>query len=237
MLPYWKCLGFVLYIVLYFSVLDCFEKWPKESAWSAFFKVLPMMHLVFIVVSTSTEDDVKLKSSCYRYYTLLGLLISSIGDVLLIWKPYFAYGVASFGVAQLLNSLAFGFRPFGGGPTFASFGVVAVGSFMYIIELMQEEITVKVMMLLYILIVSNSMWRAMVQCQNEVNVENVCAVFGTMLFAVSDFLIALDQYKGSFHCAPFWIMLTYYTAQLGITLSACNTTDVNMKTMGKPKKS
>ena len=225
MLPYWKLLGFSLYVILYFTVLDAFERWPESSTWTAFFKLLPMMHLLFIVISTETEDDKNLKPPDYRKCIFLGLVLSSLGDVALIWEEYFLIGVALFGVAQALYIRAFGFQPFGGGPTAASFGVVAVGTYVYTIDSMNEEAILKVAILLYVLLIFVMVWRATTQFQNEPNIENACACIGALLFIVSDFILVQDKWKGSFHLAPFWNMVLYYLAQLGITLSACNTLD------------
>jgi uncharacterized membrane protein YhhN len=34
-----------------------------------------------------------------------------MGDALLLWPQYFVYGMASFGVAQIMYTAAFGFKP------------------------------------------------------------------------------------------------------------------------------
>jgi uncharacterized membrane protein YhhN len=42
---------------------------------------------------------------------LTGLLFSCVGDALLLWPQYFVYGMAAFGVAQIMYTIAFGFKP------------------------------------------------------------------------------------------------------------------------------
>jgi len=34
-----------------------------------------------------------------------------VGDALLIWPQYFIYGMIAFGVAQIMYTAAFGFKP------------------------------------------------------------------------------------------------------------------------------
>jgi Predicted membrane protein len=47
----------------------------------------------------------------YSRRILTGLLFSCVGDALLIWPQYFTYGMAAFGVAQIMYTAAFGFKP------------------------------------------------------------------------------------------------------------------------------
>lgn len=42
---------------------------------------------------------------------IVGLLFSALGDAFLIWDEYFLHGMAAFGVAQIMYSSAFGFKP------------------------------------------------------------------------------------------------------------------------------
>lgn len=221
MLPIWKLLGFILYIILYFNIFEPYDKWPPSSVKSNFFKVLPVAHLVLIVISTSTEEENHTKTAEYRRFILLGLVFSIAGSSIL-WD-YFRLGTILFAVAQALYVLAFRFRPLGSGPMAASFGVIGTSLYVYVVTDLKEGTELKVLLLVYTVLILTMAWRATAQFARYMTIENFCGCAGALLFVISDVILAVDKWKGSFHNAPYWSMLTYYIAQLGIALSACNT--------------
>lgn len=221
MLPIWKLLGFILYIVLYFSLFEPYDKWPPSSLKSNFFKVLPVAHLILVIVSTSTEEEYHTKSRAYRRFITLGLMFSVAGSSIL-WD-YFRLGTILFAVAQALYILAFGFRPLGSGPMAASFGVIGTAVYVYVVTDLKEDTGLKALLLVYTVLILVMAWRATAQFSRNMTVENFCGCAGAALFVVSDLILVVDKWKGSFHHAPFWNMMTYFIAQLGIALSACNT--------------
>lgn len=230
MLPIWKLLGFALYVILYFTVLEPYNRWPTPNLKSCFFKILPMLHIIFIVVSSSTEEENHAKPPSYRKSILIGLVFSLAGDLALIYMDsLFEIGVLLFAVAQALYIAAFGFRPLGSGPMAASFGVVGTALYLYVITDIKEGIDIKVLLLVYTVLIITMAWRATVQFVQNPTIENFCACAGAFAFVTSDFILAFDKWKGSFYLAPFWNMVTYYLAQLTIGLSACNTYEARLR--------
>ena len=220
MLPVWKLIGFVLYVVLYFSTLRDYTVWPVTSVKSVFFKVMPVVHLVVIVISTSLEDDIKVKSSRYRWSITLGLIACSIGDCCVFYAEFL--GLIMFSIAHLFYIYALGIRPVGSGPMAASFAVAMVAFYFFFIDML-PEFTVKIAVVLYVLEIFITTWRSMAVFHNEKSFDSFLACLGSILFIVSDTLFIYDKFHASLNRAPFWIMLAYYVAQLGLTLSACNT--------------
>jgi len=220
MLPVWKLIGFVLYVILYYSALDVYTQWPEESLKSFFFKVMPIVHLVFIVISTSLDDDVKPKSSWYRWNIALALIASGIGDCSTFLGHY--PPIIMFLIAHLFCICAFGIRPVGSVPMAVSFAVAAVAYYFFLVDIMPMSL-IKVSGIVYLVVLFTRAWRSMVVLLIERSVDSFLAWLGSSLFIVSDVLFIVDMFHGSFDRAPFWIMLTYYLAQLGLALSACNT--------------
>jgi len=78
------------------------------------------------------------------------------------------------------------------------------------------------LVLLYIALLALTAWRAVARVQFFADLwtwTKLCAFAGSLLFVLSDFVIAVDKFR---HPVPYShpiIMLTYYAAQLGITLS------------------
>jgi len=220
MLPVWKMIGFVLYVILYYSVLDAYTVWPVVSVKSVFFKVMPIMHLAFVVISTSTDDDIKVKSSKYRWSIAVGLIASVIGDCCAVFDEFFA--ILLFSIAHLFYICAFGIHPIGSGPLAASFAVAAVTFYFFLVHMVLMSALVKVMVVIYLLLLFIMAWRSMVVFHNEKSFDSFLAFLGSTSFIVMDAMFSFDMFHGSFNRAPFWVMLAYYVAQLGLALSACD---------------
>lgn len=222
MLPVWKLIGFVLYVVLYYSVLNVNTAWPPESIKTVFFKVMPVIHLMFVVTSTSMEEDVKVKSSRYRWSVVFALMACAVGDCCQVFAEYFYHSVIMFGIAHLLYIRAFGICPLGSGPVAASFAVLTVAYYFFLVHglqwLFMKLIGVTNLLLLFVMA-----WRSVVVWLAEKSSVSFLACLGSLLFIVADAMFIVDKFYGSFSQAPFWIMLTYYAAQLGVALSACDT--------------
>jgi len=122
-------------------------------------------------------------------------------------------------VLQILYSWAFGLRPFN-----ARLGVfwtaMAALVYSYLYPGLHGIMTYLVM--LYIGLIAMTAWRAVARVQFFGDLwtwTKLCAFAGSLLFIVSDFVIAIDKFR---HPVPYShpiIMVTYYAAQLGITLS------------------
>jgi uncharacterized membrane protein YhhN len=62
-------------------------------------------------------------------------------------------------------------------------------------------------------------WRANSRVQNSKNLPKLFCAVGAILFVVSDGLIAFSMFYSPIKYSKIYIMVTYYIAQLGITLS------------------
>jgi len=218
----WKLIGFILYVILYFSALDVYTVWPVESLKSVFFKVMPIVHLIFVVISTSLDEDIKVKSSQYRWSIALGLTACGIGDSCQVFADYFFPGVMMFVIGHLLYICAVGIRPVGSGPVAVSFAVAATAYYFFLIDIL-PVLMLKVIGVANLLLLFTMTWRSVVVLLNEKSLDSFFACLGCFIFIVADALFIVDKFHGSFSRAPFWVMLTYYSAQLGLALSACNT--------------
>lgn len=218
-MPVWKLIGFVIYVILYYSVLDAYTVWPVASLKSVFFKTMPIMHLIFVVISTSMDEDIKPKNSRYRWNIAFGLIACGIGDGWVVFVDF--PGVLMSSIGHLFYIRAFGIRPLGSGPVAASFAVAAVAAYFLIIDML-PVLMVKVTVGIYLLVLFTVAWRSMVVLQNERSFDSFFACFGSIVFIASAVLCIVTKFRELFNQGPFWVMLTYYVAQLGIALSACN---------------
>lgn len=54
-IPFWKLIGFVLYVALFMYVCNAHVDYPEETATSCVFKILPIVQLILIVYSTDLD--------------------------------------------------------------------------------------------------------------------------------------------------------------------------------------
>jgi len=122
-------------------------------------------------------------------------------------------------VLQVFYSWAFGLRPF-----CARLGVfwTAMAALVYSYLYPGLHGIMIYLVMFYIGLIGVMVWRAVARVQFFGDLwtwTKLCAFAGSLLFIVSDFVIAIDKFR---HPVPYShqiIMLTYYAAQLGITLS------------------
>lgn len=75
-------------------------------------------------------------------------------------------------------------------------------------------------------------WRANARVTNVNHLPKLLGAIGAILFVISDSLIGVDAFYSPIKHAKIWIMITYYAAQLGITLSTLDH-DIRPKTSVK----
>lgn len=124
-----------------------------------------------------------------------------------------------FCLFQINYARAFGLRPLK-----LSVGIVisilAGISFFYFIPSLTPFWTVCVGV--YTILISIMAWRALARVQLFEELwtwTKLCSSVGAVLFMISDFLIAVHRFVRPVPYEQILIMLTYYAAQLGITLS------------------
>ena len=214
-----KVVGFGLYATIFFYVTNSVSRYPEETLTTAFFKCLPILHLILIVLSTYAEEISKPQPFFkYRRLILVGLLFSLCGDVLLVWKvDLFIPGLLMFAVAHVFYMSAFGFKPFGKFALVLS-SIPGICVYTYLFEAIDDKLMAG-LVFLYSCLIFGVLWRAMVYVQVNRTAGSWLALFGIILFASSDLLIAIEKWRFQVAYAHFKLMILYYAAQLGITLS------------------
>ena len=222
-IPFFKLVGFFLYIVVFLYVTEAHQRYPDEKLTSVFFKLLPMCQLLFVVMSTDKNDQHKRDDGFdnYKKYFTLALMFSMVGDACLVWRvQLFIPGLLFFAVAQALYAKGFGFKPLGSVPTLMSCAIVAGMIYMYLLPGIKEGPRMQGLALMYMLLIFTMGWRAVVQCQWNTNFSTIFGVIGAFVFITSDFIIAYDKWVAELEMSSLMVMATYYTAQMFMALSA-----------------
>lgn len=128
-------------------------------------------------------------------------------------------GMASFALAHILYFTAFGLKPFKFHLAILLFILTLPVNLIYFNTI--NDNILKVLVPIYIILISSMLWRALSRLRIFINFEwtKLCCLLGAILFAISDFVLAYDKFIESIPYSHTIIMSTYYLAQFGISLS------------------
>ena len=171
----------------------------------------PRRQLSATVQEQSCGQDEKF----YSYFRR-GLLLSSLGDIALEFKGYFQLGLLLFGFAQLLYMMAL--RLCYSRSRWAWL-VVPVNLLAYVILLTGDIQGVdKLLVAVYSVLIHAMLFFAVARYESRSSSQAAFSVAGAASFVISDFLIGYSRWCGYIPHAHHLIMLTYYTAQLFLTM-------------------
>lgn len=149
----------------------------------------------------------------YFYAILAGLAFSLLGDVLLIdSKNYFVYGLASFLIAHLFYTAAFG-RAGAGKFNFISLSAFLIGGLMFALIFAGVPAALKIPVSVYTLAISLMLATAFNFWLNRKTPAALSALAGAFFFVVSDSTLAYNRFRSEFFLARLCILATYFFAQ------------------------
>jgi alkenylglycerophosphocholine hydrolase len=171
-------------------------------------KPIPVLALAAVVRSVRGDG--------YGAALTSGLLLSSVGDVLLEIPGRFVFGLVAFLCAHIAYSIAFALderrlRAERAIP----FAIWLLAAFAYVRPGLGE---MTVPAAAYMLAIGTMMWRAAARWGDHPGAT--AAVVGAILFGLSDTLIAIDRFRAPLPAAAFAIILLYWAGQAGIAASA-----------------
>ncbi|XP_063233287.1 lysoplasmalogenase TMEM86A [Bacillus rossius redtenbacheri] len=207
LVPFFKTVA--IYFVLFIPV-------ERPSWFAMIIKCLPIVSLiVFVLLHGMSLGD----EYAFSRRILAGLVLSCVGDALLVWPQYFLHGMASFGAAQVVYTAAFGFRPLSASLGVALYALCASATVVLMPGL--SGILAAGVPVYSILLITMA-WRAIARVQLFEELwtwTKLCSCAGGIIFAVSDGLIGFHHFHHPIPHSQALIMVTYYAAQLGIALS------------------
>uniref|UniRef100_A0A182W607 lysoplasmalogenase n=1 Tax=Anopheles minimus TaxID=112268 RepID=A0A182W607_9DIPT len=214
-----KLIPFITTVVLYFSLI---QHTDRGSTPSTVLKCMPIFSLLFFVMLTTAKNA---KTIQYQKRILYGLLFSSLGDFLLNYDLFEA-GMGAFGIAQVFYISAFGMKPL----------KPLIGLILYLLGFLATAVffgnlkpLIKVCLPFYATLLLTMCWRSLARIEGSQNYSRLACGIASILFVISDGIIAFDKFFTPIQAAQTYIMVTYYLAQVGITLS------VNDVQLNEPK--
>jgi uncharacterized membrane protein YhhN len=214
-------MSFQILAAVYFFALavEIFANLTGNLRLQYFSKPLLMLVLIFYFVAGTK------RLASIKYLIVFALAFSWLGDVLLLLdkrtKSFFIYGLTAFLIAHIFyifyflkirrlnkpeklpNLLIFlGIAAY----TLALFGFVAP----HVKDLL-------VPVAVYALVISTMLCASLAAFDLKNQSFGKISVAGTLLFIVSDSILAVNRFAAPFEYAPVFVMLTYAFAQLLIT--------------------
>ncbi|XP_043269204.1 lysoplasmalogenase-like protein TMEM86A [Venturia canescens] len=206
-----KLVPFFKSVSVYFVLLA-----DQPSLLTACIKCLPIISLIFFVLLHGMSLS---KEYTFSRRILAGLVFSCFGDALIVWPSLFLGGMGMFALAQIMYITAFGFVPLNatlGASLYAICGLV-----VYILMPGLNGV-LAVGVPVYTALLATMTWRALSRVQSQGvpwTWTKLCSGMGGVCFAISDALLGFHHFYAPMPYATVSIMLTYYAAQLGISLS------------------
>lgn len=208
----------LLVVVLYISLAVGYLVWcaignyQRSNKWlKVMLKIAPIVTLQCYVLSktlTAAQDSATL---------LIALLFSSLGDWLLVYQSNsicFVLGIIAFGVQQVLYTILFGFAIDGIFPIGLIVTAISFSIYLYLLPNMKQFLIVP--SAVYCILIGCMLWRALVRFNRYGDVLNAT---GAVVFYLSDTLLAVNKFRHRIVYGETLVMITYYTAQLCITVS------------------
>jgi uncharacterized membrane protein YhhN len=157
----------------------------------------------------------------YRALVFVGLLFSLAGDVfLMLPRDRFVAGLLSFLCAHLCYIAAFAGEGLRALSLWAAGALVAYGALMMLL-LWSGLGPMRAPVAFYVVVILLMVWLALgrwLAAPEEAG--RLFALWGALLFAASDSLLAWNKFRGEFRAAQALVLSTYFAAQWLIALSA-----------------
>lgn len=171
-------------------------------------KLIPMMLIILFALSTYP-----LISPTYKRVVVIGLVICMIADGVIYW---FIAGLITFFIGHLFYIRAFATASRQPVPMWAAsiltVYAAAIGLWIAGSQFRVGEILLGFAIIAYILVITTMGWMA-------IRTRLPLAIFGAILFIVSDSILAIDRFIVEIAYRDALVMGTYYSAQLLIAAS------------------
>lgn len=187
---------------------------PDAHRW---FKPLAMTIAIVFVATRAYPQRVAWKVEALL---IAALALSLAGDVLLMFPGYFIPGLISFLLAHLCYIALFkqGMAWF---PSRRALAItLGLGTALYGFVFSGLDPVLRVAVAVYAVVIALMAAQAIGRALVLRDGPSIAVAAGAAFFILSDALLAIDKFAHSFAVAPFWVLGTYYVAQILIASNA-----------------
>lgn len=159
----------------------------------------------------------KQNSNDYTSYMIIALILSLIGDIFLIRDKYFLPGLASFLIAHVFFTIGitnlYGFNY----NLIPLFILILVGGFYFnFIKKDLKKFTIPVLVYITVILIMN--WQAINLVVVHHKITFLAIAIASIVFSVSDAILAYDKFKKPFKSAEILILSTYWVSIFTFTI-------------------
>jgi uncharacterized membrane protein YhhN len=192
------------------ATLTIYAKVRENETLQFIFKPLTMLAIILIVFLNSSSP-----MSFYQKAILTGLIFSTIGDVFLIKdKQFFVQGLISFLIGHICYIVAFWTNPK------LPSGLIYLAYIVFFLSILWKHLErLKIPVLVYATAIALMSWMALSRTIENHNHHTFHAFLGSIMFVISDSLLAYNKFKSPIPLSAVWILGTYFLAQWLIALS------------------
>lgn len=179
------------------------------------FKPLAMVLAIALVLPRARGD-----ARGFHLVLAAGLAWSLVGDVMLMLDGLFIPGLVAFLIAHLCYIALFR-QGVGWLPRPAALAVtLGIGAAMYAVLFPGLNAVLKGAVAAYVVVIGTMAAQAIGRAAVVRDPKSVAVAAGAVLFMVSDSLLALNKFWLPLPLAQFWVLATYYLAQILIAVNA-----------------
>jgi len=205
----------VFFIILSMVLYHIFALYMGSKMMKYILKPGTMVFIIMLALYSSPWD------TTFGKWVVVALLLSVIGDVfLMLHEKWFVHGLVSFFIAHVFYIAAF-WGSFSLDMTSSSSLIIgllllliAVCFFLFLFPSVHQEGggQLATAVALYIIVISVMFWSAIL-------IGSSMLIFASLLFYVSDAVLAIDKFPYRFKVAEHIVMVTYFSAQLLFAVS------------------
>ena len=201
-----------IFVMNYFYQSNGFD-FTLKCVCSGSFALLGILNLCYAVATKQTGR---------RFYVLmcLGLFLAFLGDVLI--KYDFIVGAATFALGHICFVVAYCFTQRMQKLDYVLSGVLFLGCLIFLLfcPLLNFEVAIfRIVCIVYALIISTMLGKAIGNFIREKNLVNGTVAFASILFFFSDLMLVFDWFIGLWSWTDHACMGTYYPALCFLALA------------------
>lgn len=196
-----------LFLAIVISALCCIWFVSRQNQ-RLFYLFKPLTIGLIIVCALLGEN----KLPFYRLMIIAGLILSMIGDIfLMLPTDQFLAGLTAFLLAHLCYITAF--VSLINGVSWwlpVIYMVISVGFIYFLFPKLGPQ---KEAVIVYIFVITIMVWMATEVLFQTPQPESLIVFLGALLFALSDFVLSLNRFQGTFKFGRAVTLALYFTAQ------------------------
>lgn len=176
----------------------------------------PLSTVLIIAFTVFQHPEV---SELYKYLIITGFIFSLAGDIfIMLPNDKFVHGIASFFIAHMLFILAF-VTDIGFSFNWIWLIPLLIYAIIFLKLILPKTGKLKIPVIVYTIVIVLFLWQAIGRSCITMSDSGKYAMFGAILFVVSDSILAYTRFFKEYKISSFFIHSTYWAALFFLSLS------------------